>query len=850
MRQKIKLAIVTFGLVFAASVGFGLVAQPKANAQAAIGLTHSATSCGLSDVGWMVCPVLRSAAKGADSAFSFIYTSLLQVEVGLMNGKGGSEVSEKVWSAMRNVANVMFVVLFLVVIYSIVSGRGIGNYNLKKIIPRAIVVIFLANLSLVICQALIDASNILGSSILGFVGNMLDSAGVQAPLKMGAEISASVGKMADDSTLSTLTASILSSATLSWVLLVPLSIIVISITLICAAMIIILICRKVLVVVAVLLSPVAFMLYLLPNTEKMFASWRKMLMGALILYPIVSILLASGQIVGSAIAATDGNLNSGGYSVEGDVGADGVKSQTTMLIASAATVLPLIATWPLFKLSLSGIETASVRMRRGGADKSYASSSQKRRENSPSPNSTSRIMNNIQKAQQALQDSDSVGRRSRKSMASLEQKQFNDAVESRLDEIRAETDGPSAQERYETALKDFEASEGSASALGSSRSGRSGSFSARNSKAVELKAAEAYLLESMKDGRVISSPDGTVSRVSSAQSLERSKAIAALSGGSEPGGFNSNGLVAGVQTSLQAGASDTETEAAINNAVNSGGGGSGSENKNVTNKNAFNDNALYKALTGNMSSNNSSGQRRAPSGPNFVDPGAGGPSIGANSTVDSNIPAESGGNSAGGSSSNGNLSNTGASKFNFSGGSIDGIKSALGAGSSGGNTLSNSITNSSGNFVNNSSENSSSNNFNNSNTNSLNNTYNNSKTTASDNKMSSNFQGASNGSGQNNSNDANGGTGLTSDRRNKTGVETVTLVGSDIRRPKQRREKMRELSERMTNPSPLQMKAQSTAAHFVDESLKVAEKDIDEVFRELATKNESNKKDKHKGHRR
>lgn len=40
---------------------------------------------------------------------------------------------------MRNIANVVFVVMFLVVIYSLLTGRGVGNYNIKRMLPRFIV---------------------------------------------------------------------------------------------------------------------------------------------------------------------------------------------------------------------------------------------------------------------------------------------------------------------------------------------------------------------------------------------------------------------------------------------------------------------------------------------------------------------------------------------------------------------------------------------------------------------------------------------------------------------------------------------------------------------------------------
>lgn len=65
----------------------------------------------------------------------------------------------------------------------------------------------------------------------------------------------------------------------------------------------ILIARQALIILLIVLSPLAFVAFLLPNTAKLFESWRKAFVAMLIIYPIASLIysmsiLASGILAG------------------------------------------------------------------------------------------------------------------------------------------------------------------------------------------------------------------------------------------------------------------------------------------------------------------------------------------------------------------------------------------------------------------------------------------------------------------------------------------------------------------------------------------------------------------------
>ena len=66
-------------------------------------------------VGWIVCPVMTFMAKINSGFFQFISDNFLKVNLGLFNTESGTYIA---WTSFRNYANIAFVIVFLVIIYS------------------------------------------------------------------------------------------------------------------------------------------------------------------------------------------------------------------------------------------------------------------------------------------------------------------------------------------------------------------------------------------------------------------------------------------------------------------------------------------------------------------------------------------------------------------------------------------------------------------------------------------------------------------------------------------------------------------------------------------------------------
>ena len=496
------------GIVAASLVAFGAGMALQSTAQAQGGLegifgdtgTSAPTTCALDNIGWLMCPILRSAAKAGDHAFTFISQNFLGLEIALFNADSGTR---EAWSTMRDIANVAFALAFLVVIYSLITGRGVGNYNIKRLLPRFIIGAIMVNVSFYICQIMIDISNITGSFINSMFARIAGSIGVS-----GMPLAEEAGSY-DPAVLTTITANVIGNVSVAWVLFAPLLAIVLAIAIICSTIIVVLIVRKTLVVALVLLSPLAFVAYLLPNTEHYFSKWLRLFYQTLLLFPVVAILLGTGQVVSATIIKAGAD----GYQVEGDRytprGELASTSATLRLVAAGAAVLPLAGTWYAFKAAMAGADAAALRVRQGArrSNSQHDESAKRREQTAMDLNKKSMMLKGINRLQQinAVQDGDTSGasligrlgggsyRSRKKQQKSDEQVQFDQQVQGRLNDLRGQSEGLTPQQAYSRALQRYQDAEAASG---------DGNFNINSYEGIDLKAAEAYLLENIGQGGV------------------------------------------------------------------------------------------------------------------------------------------------------------------------------------------------------------------------------------------------------------------------------------------------------------------------------------------------------------
>ena len=265
----------------------------------------------IESLGWIVCPILTTVTKAVEGFYDSWIEPALNVSPELFNQGGTGSSTYGAWQTFRNFANIIFIILFLFVIFSQLTGFGIDNYGIKKILPKLIVVAILVNLSYIICQIAIDLSNIFGNGLQDLFKSL--------PVREMKENAASViGESKANEVGSTLLTAIPIVGGLMLVgsavwknPAVLLSLLVSALGLFVAVIFLfaILSAREAAIVVFTVISPVAFVCYALPNTKNLFDKWFKIGKGLLLVYPICGLLMGGGNYVSRLLLVTAGGEN-------------------------------------------------------------------------------------------------------------------------------------------------------------------------------------------------------------------------------------------------------------------------------------------------------------------------------------------------------------------------------------------------------------------------------------------------------------------------------------------------------------------------------------------------------------
>ena len=294
-------------------------------------------SCGIGGMGWLICPLMTFMGEIADASYSVI-SQFLNINPAIF-GEGSDAVGAKqAWNFFRDIANVIFVLLFLWVIFSQVSSIGISNYGIKKILPKLIVGAILVNLSFYICQLAVDLSNILGFTLKEALEGSVSGVG---------------GSSSNSEILSGLGAAVAGILVLTGtVLFAALAVSIptlLSVMLVLLVVLVILIVRQAAIVLLISIAPLAFAAWLLPNTESLFKKWVSMFRGLLMVFPIISLLYGAGKLAG-AILATTATSDSNDTAI------------TMQFAALAASILPLGATPFVLKSSLNSLGSIGAKI--------------------------------------------------------------------------------------------------------------------------------------------------------------------------------------------------------------------------------------------------------------------------------------------------------------------------------------------------------------------------------------------------------------------------------------------------------------------------------------------------------
>lgn len=293
-------------------------------------------TCAVEKVGWIVCPILESMAKISDNMFDVLANNFLATDVSLIRTTQAGNPNEdsgtkQAWEIARNLANIMFIIAFVVIILSQVTNMGINNYGIKKMLPRLVVAAIAVNVSYYICQIVVDLTNILGFEIQNALAGIANSIGPSV-FGSASQYGSGFATGTDDGVLTVIIIAALASTAAVWLILGPGIAVITAAIITLLAIILILMLRKALIVLLIVVSPIAFVMYLLPNTEKYFSKWMRMFGQLLMVFPVVGLLFGAGQLASTVIlvsGATTPPSNAASCDSDAPAGSDNANQNKT-----------------------------------------------------------------------------------------------------------------------------------------------------------------------------------------------------------------------------------------------------------------------------------------------------------------------------------------------------------------------------------------------------------------------------------------------------------------------------------------------------------------------------------------
>ncbi len=267
---------------------------------------------------WLLCPIIN-ALTGAETYIENLVSYALATPPIDLNpnacvdgstgaGQNYTACIYNVWSEFRVFGNIVLVIALLVVVFAeAMGGGGFEAYEIRKILPRILLAAILINISIYLMAGLVDITNIIGKGIFGIITE---------PFKASGEYALHFNTSGGNFLFGTGGLMAIFTAGTFWLLfahggsaaigdaigfLVMFAIVPAVLALL--GVLLTIFFRSILIVLLLMVSPVAFALYCLPNTEQYFHKWLNLLTKTLMVYPVVMVIFAMCDI-GAVVVTT------------------------------------------------------------------------------------------------------------------------------------------------------------------------------------------------------------------------------------------------------------------------------------------------------------------------------------------------------------------------------------------------------------------------------------------------------------------------------------------------------------------------------------------------------------------
>lgn len=252
-------------------------------------------------LGWILCPVIRIVSTTVGGIYSDIEENYLIVKSETVT----HDATRSTWNIFQNLANIAFAIFFIFVILSQVTGFGLDNYSVKKVLPRLIVTVILVNLSFFICQIAVDISNIVGEQLNTTLSgiNVGDTNGFV--LNIGTFTANTLTSLLSVGSATIIGSYVIGTTSIE-LLVLPILLFALTALISTAFFYILLGARQAIIIILIVISPLAMICYALPNTKTLFDKWKKIFVALLIVYPICGALMGGGNLASRLLLISAG----------------------------------------------------------------------------------------------------------------------------------------------------------------------------------------------------------------------------------------------------------------------------------------------------------------------------------------------------------------------------------------------------------------------------------------------------------------------------------------------------------------------------------------------------------------
>lgn len=285
-------------------------------------------NAGFFGFGFLLCP----GQNLLNLIIDFLYGIIENILDWRLLETNGSQI-KSYWEKFLSIANVILVIAFLVIIYSTATSDGLSNYDVKKMLPRIVILAIVINISFYVCAAIVDLCNIAGRGVMALL--ISTSPGGEG-LGLGEKIGTVVSNVATGVAggIAGVVAGVILFVSIGPPAVLALIVIILA-----------LIFRGVALTMMVIISPIAIALYLFPSAamNKWHVKWRDAFIKMLLVYPMFMAVWGGSKLISSVTASTQNPI----------IG---------FITSLICTIAPAVAIIPLFKMSgdVMGKATAAI----------------------------------------------------------------------------------------------------------------------------------------------------------------------------------------------------------------------------------------------------------------------------------------------------------------------------------------------------------------------------------------------------------------------------------------------------------------------------------------------------------